>query len=109
MVMQLNPELTVLHKKLLANWSAWTATRSMSSSTFIDEVRINFHKFDKKIKKRILLSLLSVDQTKLRECENSIIKLLELAGQDESSDQVIDVIPTSLILIFFFMVYLSSF
>ena len=80
-------EITALHKNLRDSWSAFRAINKETDNAFIEEIIRNYDKFEKKIKMRILLSLLIFDSTKRSECALSILKLLEIARHD-SSDQV---------------------
>jgi hypothetical protein len=85
---QLDIELSSLHKKLQGSWSAWTASSSTSKKVFIDEFIRSYDKYDRKVKIRILISLLGLDQNKKTECAQSILKLIEVCCRDKS-DQVI--------------------
>lgn len=86
--MQVEAELASLHKKLQSGWSSWTASASMSKSAVIDEFILSYDKFEKKIKMRVLISLLGMDHSKKMENMKQILVLLEMASFD-TSDQVI--------------------
>ena len=81
-------DITLLHKKLQAAWSAGTITKSISTPTSIDEIRHNFDKFDKKTKMRIILSMIAMDVRAKQECAIAINRLLELAAQETKTDIV---------------------
>ena len=81
-------DLTLLHKKLLSNWSAWTVSKSLSTSENIDAINQNFNKLEKKIKMRVLLSLLNFDPKTKADCSSSIKELLRLATDEEKNGKV---------------------
>lgn len=85
--MQIEAELASLHKRLQSSWSSWTASASMSKPAIIDEFISSYDKYEKKVKMRVLISLLGLDHSKKVECTKQILRLLELASYD-SSDQV---------------------
>lgn len=83
-------DIQLLDKKLQASWSSWTVSRSLSSPALLDDLRNNFHKFEKKVKMRLLLSLLSVDPVKKIECTQAMKRLLKSASEEDqgqSSEQ----------------------
>ena len=77
-----------LQKKQQSSWSSGAASNAMSSSSFVDEVRLNWNKYEKNIKMRTLLSLLGVENSK-RTGSNAVAikKLLKVASEDKT-DQV---------------------
>ena len=79
--------LLSLNRKLQSNWSAWTATSSFSNPQFISEVRNIFSQLEKKVKLRVLIALLGLDQIAKSQCAAEIKKLLK-AGSDDTTDQV---------------------
>lgn len=81
-------DLSLLHKKLLPNWSAWTVSKSLSTSESIDAITVNFDKLEKKIKMRVLLSLLNLDPKVKADCSSSIKELLRLATDEEKNGKV---------------------
>ena len=85
--MQIEAELTSLHKKLQSSWSSWTASASMSKPAVIEEFISSYDKFEKKVKMRVLISLLGLEHSKKTECTKQILRLLEVASYD-TSDQV---------------------
>ena len=85
-MIQLEAEITALHKKLQGSWTSWMAASSMARQQFTDEFIKNYDKFEKKVKMRVLISLLCLDPTRITENSHSIIKLLELAGSDASDE-----------------------
>lgn len=63
----------------------------MSKPAVIEEFVNSYDKFEKKVKMRVLISLLGLEYSKKVECTKPILKLLELASYD-SSDQVSTII-----------------
>ena len=82
--MQAEAELTSLHKKLQSPWSSWTVTSSVSKQLLLEEIIKNHNLFDKKVKIRILISLLTIEYEKRVESLQTIVKLLDLASSDTS-------------------------
>ena len=82
--MQLEAELTSLHKKLQSPWSSWTVTTSVSKQLLLEEIIKNYNLFDKKVKIRILISLLTIESEKRVESLQTVVKLLDLASSDTS-------------------------
>eukprot|EP01041_Mallomonas_annulata_P004800 gene4800-9571_t len=80
--MDLDTLLLQLDKKLKSSWSSWTLSHTLSN-TVIDDVRNNFDKFDKKIKMRILLSLIGIDSNQRGAMASSIKRLLHQASEDK--------------------------
>jgi hypothetical protein len=76
-------DIQLLDKKLQTSWSSWTVSRSLSSPALLDDLRNNFHKFEKKIKMRLLLSLLSIDPVKKIECTQAMKRLLKSASEED--------------------------
>lgn len=81
-------DFTLLHKKLLPNWSAWTVTKSLSSASSLDSIQQSFSKLEKKTKMRILLALLNFDSKTKSECLSSMNELLRLATDEEKNGKV---------------------
>ena len=42
-------EVSTLHKKLLEPWSSITISKIISSSLLLDDIRISFNNFEKKV------------------------------------------------------------
>ena len=82
--MQAEAELTSLHKKLQSPWSSWTVNSSVSKKVLLEEIIKNYNLFDKKVKIRILISLLTIESEKRIEILQTILKLLDLASSDTS-------------------------
>ena len=81
-------DFTLLHKKLLPNWSAWTVTKSLSSASSLDSIQQSFSKLEKKTKMRVLLALLNFDSKTKSECLSSMNELLRLATDEEKNGKV---------------------
>ena len=81
-------DFTLLHKKLLPNWSAWTVTKSLSSVSSLDSIQQSFSKLEKKTKMRVLLALLNFDSKTKSECSSSMNELLRLAADEEKNGKV---------------------
>jgi hypothetical protein len=81
-------DLTLLHKKLLSNWSAWTVSKSLSTNASLEMTLQSFNKLEKKTKMRILLSLLNFDPKVKTDCQSSINELLRLATDEEKNGKV---------------------
>ena len=79
-------EVALLEKKLQIGWSGGTASiaKSLSSTTTIEEVSLFWEKLEKRIKLRILLSLLAVEQRHEDvRLHTSMVSLLNKAMKDE--------------------------
>jgi len=74
-----------LPKKLSQAWSAGTITRQLNLS-LLDDVHSNWHKQEKKVKMRILLSFLGLDTTKKQELSSSLRRVLNLAHSEETTE-----------------------
>jgi hypothetical protein len=81
-------DLTLLHKKLLSNWSAWTVSKSLSTNASLEMTLQSFNKLEKKTKMRVLLSLLNFDPKVKTDCQSSINELLRLATDEEKNGKV---------------------
>lgn len=84
--MQIDAELSTLRTRLQGSWSAGSALSSMSKKLFVEEVIRHYDTFEKKVKMRILISLLGLDKAKKSELAQPIVKLLELASRDTSDE-----------------------
>ena len=84
MIEELN--IASLHKKLQSNWTSWTVASSITPR-FLDDVRCNFDKFEKKAKLKTLISILQLDLNRKSQCATEIKRLLKTASED-SSDEV---------------------
>ena len=80
-------ELFSLQKKLASAWSAWCISRTLTLS-LIEDVYNNFSKLEKKVKMRILLSLISLDVAKKNELSKSIKRLLKIACEEDEEKWV---------------------
>ena len=81
-------DLSLLHKKLLSNWSAWTVSKSLSTNASLEMTLKSFNKLEKKTKMRVLLSLLNFDPKVKTDCQSSINELLRLATDEEKNGKV---------------------
>ena len=82
-------DLTLLHKKLLSNWSAWTVSKSLSTNASLEMTLQSFDKLEKKTKMRVLLSLLNFDPKVKVDCQSSINELLRFATDEEKNGKVL--------------------
>jgi len=79
-----------LPKKLQQAWSSGTVTRQLNLS-LLDDVYSNWHKMEKKVKMRILLSFLGLDASKKQELSSALKKLLQLAREEETTEAWVSV------------------
>jgi len=80
-------EFVTLQKRLNAAWSSGSVSRTLTAA-LLDDVYTNFAKMEKKIKMRIMLSLLGLDANKKQELSKSIKRLLKLASSDDKSSEM---------------------
>jgi len=81
----LGSDFVSLPKKLAMAWSSSTLTRQLSLS-LLDDVHSNWHKQEKKVKMRILLSFLGLDAAKKQELSSALRRLLQLARDEETTE-----------------------
>ena len=81
----LGSDFVSLPKKLSAAWSAGTVTRQLSLS-LLDDVYSNWAKQEKKVKMRILLSFLGIDNSKKQELSSALRRVLQLAREEETTE-----------------------
>ena len=81
-------DLTLLHKKLLPNWSAGSVSKSISTAASLNAIQLSFDKLESKIKMRVLLSLLNFDNKTKAECIGPIKELIRLAADESKSGKV---------------------
>lgn len=77
-------DLTLLHKKLLPNWSAGTVSKSLSTTTALESIKNSWDKFERKAKMRILLSILNFDNKIKSDCVKAIKGLLECVKREKN-------------------------
>lgn len=75
----------------------------MTTEQSIDEIRLNFLPLEKKVKMRVLLSVLSLDQARRTALSVQLKKLLEAASTD-TTDEVISYIHAHYKMLFSFAV-----
>ena len=79
-------DITVLHKRLQAvEWSAWTASKSPTVSTpaGLDELKNYYGKLDKRVKMRLMLSLLNVERKDDDRLDAAMMGLLQKASSEQ--------------------------
>ena len=81
-------DLSLLHKKLLLNWSAGTVSKSISTPLSLNSIQHGFDKLESKIKMRVLMSLLNFDPKTKADCIAPIKELIRLAADDTKSGKV---------------------
>ena len=86
----LGSDFYYLPKKLQQAWSSGTVTRQLNLS-LLDDVYSNWHKMEKKVKMRILLSFLGLDASKKQELSSALKKLLQLAREEETTEAWVSV------------------
>ncbi len=76
-------EFLSFQKKLSQSWSAWSGSR-LFTPPLLEDLSANFDTLDKKVKMRVLISLIGLDVKKRQEFSKQIKHLLRVAH--ESSD-----------------------
>jgi len=73
-------EFVSLQKKLAHSWSSWSGSRLLSP-TLLDDLSSNFDALEKKVKMRVLISLIGLDLKRRQEYTKQIKHLLKIAQE----------------------------
>jgi hypothetical protein len=79
-------DFVAIQKKLQPSWSSWSVCRLFTPS-LLEDLSSNFHALEKKVKMKLLISLIGLDLKKRQEYSKQIKHLLRIAYESsESSD-----------------------